>query len=295
MAVDIFSRQPSISNSLFASTGAYDTTRSGNQQTDINNLYGAASEARGYMGPHTARAGSPSIALMEEAARLEQQRDYDPWGYYRPAAAKSLAGQMGRKDPSNAFRQQLATMLGQQPQEGEDPAVEWRDKLTAMMSGEFNPDDPSFKFRFEQGQKAAERSLAARGLLNSGNAAAELQAYGQSLASTEYGNQFERVLQGMTGVENQFNTQQNRLQANYGDQYNRVLQGMLGTEQQYDAQQRRLMDLAGVGVGPGVLSNQSLGMFSQVSKNNYLNQESAGIQAGLGGNNNDPYAGYRFG
>lgn len=53
--------------------------------------------------------------------------------------------------------------------------------------------DPSYQFRLSQGMQGTERSLAARGLLNSGNALAELTNYAQGAASQEYQNQFSRL------------------------------------------------------------------------------------------------------
>lgn len=52
--------------------------------------------------------------------------------------------------------------------------------------------DPGYGFRFQQGQKALERSAAARGGLISGNTGGALQQYGQGLASQEYQNAFNR-------------------------------------------------------------------------------------------------------
>ena len=52
--------------------------------------------------------------------------------------------------------------------------------------------DPGYGFRFAQGQKALERSAAARGGLISGNTGGALQQFGQGLASQEYQNAFNR-------------------------------------------------------------------------------------------------------
>lgn len=52
--------------------------------------------------------------------------------------------------------------------------------------------DPGYAFRLEQGQKALERSAAARGGLISGNTGGALQKFGQGLASEEYQNAFNR-------------------------------------------------------------------------------------------------------
>lgn len=60
-----------------------------------------------------------------------------------------------------------------------------------------NPDSinqsAAYKFRVGQGQEALQRSLGAKGLLNSGNRLMELTKYGQDMASQEYGNQADRL------------------------------------------------------------------------------------------------------
>jgi len=80
-----------------------------------------------------------------------------------------------------------------------DPFASERDAyqvdLKKLMTGKFDPTDPSYKWRFDQGMEAVNRGAAASGLLNSGNRLAQLQDYGQGQASTEYANQFSRLSQ----------------------------------------------------------------------------------------------------
>lgn len=78
---------------------------------------------------------------------------------------------------------------------------QYQTALNSLMQGGQSAigQDPSVNFRFRQGQKAVESSAAAQGLLGSGNAALELQQYGQEFASTEYQAQYER-LQNLAGV-----------------------------------------------------------------------------------------------
>lgn len=54
--------------------------------------------------------------------------------------------------------------------------------------------DPGYAFRLAEGQKALERTAAARGGLLSGGAMREAQRYGQGLASQEYQNAYNRAL-----------------------------------------------------------------------------------------------------
>lgn len=70
--------------------------------------------------------------------------------------------------------------------------------------------DPGYAFRLSEGQKALERSAAARGGLLSGGTGKALQRFGQELGSQEYTNAFNRYqaerqarlgpLQSLTGM-----------------------------------------------------------------------------------------------
>lgn len=77
-------------------------------------------------------------------------------------------------------------------------------RLQQMMLGSFTPDDPSYQWRMEQGMNNLGRSLAAKGMLGSGNMAAELLSFGQGMASQEYGSQFNRLLQASANATNQY-------------------------------------------------------------------------------------------
>lgn len=72
--------------------------------------------------------------------------------------------------------------------------------LAGMESGDFQRDftmadfqkDPGYDFRMQEGQKALERSAAARGGLQSGGTLKALSRYGQDYASNEYQNAYTR-------------------------------------------------------------------------------------------------------
>jgi hypothetical protein len=71
--------------------------------------------------------------------------------------------------------------------------------------------DPGYAFRLSEGQKALDRSAAARGGLISGGALRAAQRYGQEMGSQEFGNAYNRALTGYnTGVasENQLYNRQ---------------------------------------------------------------------------------------
>jgi hypothetical protein len=68
--------------------------------------------------------------------------------------------------------------------------------LGGMMGGNWQAGmDPSYEWRFKEGQKALERSAASKGTLLTGGTLKALAAYGQGLASTEFGNIFNRNYQ----------------------------------------------------------------------------------------------------
>lgn len=118
----------------------------------------------------TNRAGDKAAAAQAQAARdandttwrmyNQGRQDQEPW---RQAGAKSLSelsGQMGdltRKFTLTDFQQ-----------------------------------DPGYQFRIDEGQKALERSSAARGGLMGGRTLKELSRYGQDFASNEYTNAYNR-------------------------------------------------------------------------------------------------------
>jgi hypothetical protein len=60
-----------------------------------------------------------------------------------------------------------------------------------------NPDSiqqsAAYKFRVGQGQEALQRSMGAKGMLNSGNRLMDLTKYGQDMGSQEYDNQYKRL------------------------------------------------------------------------------------------------------
>ena len=104
---------------------------------------------------------------------------------------------------------QLKALLGERQQSGGASTVPltnpYEQRLQELMS---NPDaianTNAYRFRFNEGQQALERSAAAKGMLRSGNTLAALTNYGQGAASQEYGNEISR-LGALTGQQNQYN------------------------------------------------------------------------------------------
>lgn len=61
--------------------------------------------------------------------------------------------------------------------------------------------DPSYQFRFDQGQRSIEASAAAKGMLNGSGTLKDLLGYGQDFASQEYKNVWDRDFTSWQGNE----------------------------------------------------------------------------------------------
>lgn len=68
-------------------------------------------------------------------------------------------------------------------------------QLQALNSGDFSSykESPDYKFRFDQGLQANDRSAAARGGLYGGGHSADLMSYGAGMASQGYGDYYNRL------------------------------------------------------------------------------------------------------
>lgn len=86
-------------------------------------------------------------------------------------------------------------------------------QLSAALAAGFNPgdltSDPGYQFRLQEGQKGLDRSLAASGMSQSGRAIKAAQQYSQGLASTEYGDAYQRWLANNGQLQTASNAGQN--------------------------------------------------------------------------------------
>ena len=149
--------------------------------------------------------------------------------------------------------------------------------------------DPGYAFRFSQGQKALERSAAARGGLISGNTGGALQQYGQGMASQEYQNAFNRYqaerqarlgpLQSLAGVGQTSVNALGQAGANYASGMGEAL----GAGAQ--ARASGYMGMANA-FGGGV--GQYMG-YQQNQATNSLLQQALGRRTGGAGVTNTPY------
>ncbi len=127
-------------------------------------------------------------------------------GYWGPNSLALTTQLKSQQDKRN----QLIGMLGMVGTEGTDgsggsgaPSTDNRfasglsDAETRLRALLDNPDSiqqtGAYKFRVQQGQEALQRSMGAKGMLNSGNRLMELTKYGQDMGSQEYDNQAGRL------------------------------------------------------------------------------------------------------
>jgi hypothetical protein len=122
------------------------------------------------------------------------------------AAASKYAARLQQKQyEENVQRQQPFYQAGVNAL----PELVQASKYTPFGQEQFQ-EDPGYQFRLSEGQKALERSAAARGGLISGAATKAATRYGQDMASNEYTNAFNRYqnerqarlnpLQSLTGM-----------------------------------------------------------------------------------------------
>lgn len=118
-----------------------------------------------------------------------------------PLGHGSIEAGMGAQ--ANATNQANATLERMYKQQRQD-IEPWQKSGLAALGKMENPDfqrdftaadfqqDPGYEFRMAEGQKAIERSAAAKGGLRGGGSLKALSRYGQDFASNEYGNAYNR-------------------------------------------------------------------------------------------------------
>lgn len=113
------------------------------------------------------------------------------------AASKAAKTQAGAADRATELQERMFNKQLELQQPFQEAGV---NALNRMRSGDvMGMMDPSYQFRLGEGMKALDRQAAARGGLISGGALKAAQRYGQDVASTEFGNAYNR-LASMAGL-----------------------------------------------------------------------------------------------
>ena len=120
-------------------------------------------------------------------------------GASRAAETQAVAAEQAAERASQMYGdiyQQQREDIAPWREAGEAALEELTDVTQPEMAQPFTREDfeadPGYQFRLEEGQKALERSAAARGGVLSGRAAKEAARFGQALGAQEYGAAFNR-------------------------------------------------------------------------------------------------------
>lgn len=146
------------------------------------------------------------------------------WGMTAVAGSNIVSGMMGSKAAKNAAAQQAAAMLEAAKiqermfQQQRVDLAPYREtgytalgdiaKRMPLFTAQFGPEqmeqylDPSMEFRRKLGEQTTARMLNVGGGAISGNTLRGLEEFGQNLASTEYGNAFNRFQNERTNIYN---------------------------------------------------------------------------------------------
>ena len=148
---------------------------------------------------------------------------------------------------------------------------------------QFDQSDPSYQWRFGEGERAALRSQAGQKAANSGNTLTRLAEYGQGMASQEYQAEFDRDLQSYDTNKqyHQFSMEQGN---NAGQMAGQYLSDM-AIELQKGMNNSNFLGAAGAGDDAGMISSgikyatESLGLDATAAAKWVADKAGIGIDA----------------
>lgn len=199
------------------------------RQAGISALYGPGGLFRrkgGGVGgiAMTDPSGKKEAFLQSKMAPIEQ-------------LAASMPGRLGdqiRNDYRSRYEQEWASSPESQATVAADQ-YELDPEMTRSFTAADFQEDPGYQFRMQEGQKALERSAAARGGLQSGGTLKAISRYGQDFASNEYQNAYNRFnndrtnrfnrLSALAGVGQTANSQVASAGSNYANNYGQNTMG----------------------------------------------------------------------
>lgn len=132
--------------------------------------------------------GYKGSQAAEEAAQIQADAQQRALDLQREMYLSQLGLQQPFREAGITAQNRLMDLLGLS---GRTTAPEYGTAAQSFGMQQFQA-DPGYAFRLAEGQKALERSAAARGGLLSGGTMKATQRYGQDLASQEYQNAFNR-------------------------------------------------------------------------------------------------------
>lgn len=129
-----------------------------------------------------------SIVMGNKAAKAQKKAAASAQASQERMFNKQVELQEPFRQAGMTAQQQIMQLLGIG---GDKTAADYGSLAKSFGTEQFQA-DPGYAFRQAEGQKALERSAAARGGLLSGSALKGIERFGQDLASQEYTNAFNR-------------------------------------------------------------------------------------------------------
>lgn len=197
---------------------------------------------------------------------VNQMSPTEPGGIFDPASAPGQLGAGGSSTLDYAYNPKSQTW---EPAAGAayNPQLGDFGSLSRDFSMSDFQADPGYQFRFDEGQKALERSAAAKGRALGGGTLKALTRYGQDMGSQEYGNAFNRF-------QTNRNTRFNQLAAVAG--IGQTANGQLAQLGQTNAlsQGNNLMGAANAQGAAGIAGANAWGTALNNGYNNWLTYQS---------------------
>jgi hypothetical protein len=177
-------------------------TTGGTSQAQTSNLYrtndgrvGSINELYDYSVNYAPNRGSFTknlpVSLRElNAATPEKQVEYARRLGFSPL---QMAQQQTSTTDTTGLNSYVDNLIAQQASQAQQSPT--FGSLLKNYTGQDIYEDPSYKFRLGEGQKAMERQLAASGRFLSPSGSKALMDYGQQMGSQEYGNAYNRYNQ----------------------------------------------------------------------------------------------------
>jgi hypothetical protein len=189
----------------------------------------------GIAGAIASNAASKRQVAAADKAMGAISTSYDKaQGYQQPYATAGLQG-LGQLQNNNY---NVATPGIYQP--GEQQPQYQADQFNYQQS-------PGYNFALQQGQNAVTTSAAGRGAALSGATLKALSKFGTGLAQQDYGNEFNRYMQGRQQNAAEYNTQLGQYNTNRTFGAGQQQQDYLNRNQQSTQGYGRAFDLAGIG------------------------------------------------
>ena len=171
----------------------------GNQMAYLLGLPGYGQGGSGYGGTRNGGSLGQAMGQGGQPPQLTaaQQSEWASSGY-DPSMYQQMTGMSMQEGGSGDMRPQDSTGI----QDQFNPGMGGYGSLSTPFSQTNWQQDPGYAFRLAEGQKALERSGAAKGMTLSGAQAKALNSYGQGMASQEYGNAYNRYTTDQTNLYN---------------------------------------------------------------------------------------------